>query len=245
MSEQSESIAPPEPVKPASWWEDYIDIFYAPSSVFERRKDSGFGIPMLVVTLLISAIALANHGAMQPILDAEFSRQTEAMMKANPQMTAEMMEKGRAIGEKIALFGGVIFIPIALLLIGLFLWVCGKFVGAKQTLGAAVMVASFSYVPRILEAVLNGVQLLVLDPSSLTSLNSLKLGVSRFMDPDTSSKIVLALVGRIDVFTIWTTVLLAIGLSVTGKVSRSQAAIGAVILWFLGALVPLLGALRS
>jgi hypothetical protein len=63
--------------------------------------------------------------------------------------------------------------------------------------------------------------------------------VGRFFDPETTSPALLALLGRIDVFTIWVTVLLVIGLSVTGKIPRAKAAIAGVIVWFLGA-VPLL-----
>ncbi|HET9682570.1 MAG TPA: hypothetical protein VFP15_00585, partial [Gemmatimonadaceae bacterium] len=59
--------AAPAPAKPASRWEDFIDIFYAPSSVYERRARSGFGIPMLVITVLIGLIFIANSSAMQPI----------------------------------------------------------------------------------------------------------------------------------------------------------------------------------
>ena len=50
--------------------------------------------------------------------------------------------------------------------------------------------------------------------------------------------------GRLDVFTIWVTVLLAIGLAVTGNVSRSRAAIAAAIVWLLGAAPLLLQAAR-
>jgi hypothetical protein len=49
----------------------------------------------------------------------------------------------------------------------------------------------------------------------------------------------------VDVFTIWETVLLAIGLEVTGKVSKSNAYLAAAIVWFIGALPALLGALRG
>jgi len=52
-------------------------------------------------------------------------------------------------------------------------------------------------------------------------------------------------VGRLDVFTLWTTVLLAIGLSVTGRIPRRQAAMAAAIVWFVGAVPALLTALRS
>lgn len=236
--------AAPAPAKPASRWEDFIDIFYAPSSVYERRRNSGFGIPMLVVTVLIGAIFIANSGAMQPIMDAEFARGTAAAMKQNPQITPEMMEKSRSIGETIAKIGAFIFVPIGMFLTGLVLWIVGKFFDAKQTLAAAIMVAAYAFVPRILENILNGVQLLLMDPASLDGRFRVSLGLGRFLDPATASPMLLALLGRVDVFTIWVTVLLAIGLSVTGRISRSKAAIAAVIVWLVGALPGVLQAAR-
>ena len=234
-----------EPAKPSSPWEDFIDIFYTPSDVFERRRASGFGIPMLVVTALIGGIFLANSGAMQPIMDAEFTRQTAAMMKANPNLTPEMMEKGRAIGETFQKIGAFIFLPIAMFLTGLSVWLVGKLFDAKQSLGAAIMVASYSYVVRVVESAVGGVQLLLMDPASLNGRLRISLGIGRFLDPDTTSPLVLALLGRVDVFTIWVTILLGIGLSVTGRIPRSTAMIAAVIVWFVGAIPLVLGALRQ
>lgn len=231
--------------KPASVWEDFIDIFYAPSDVFARRTNSGFGIPMLVVTVLSGLIFWANSGAMQPMMDAEFSRQTAAAMKANPNITQEQLSAMRTMGEKFQLIGVFIFLPIAMFFIGLFLWVVGKFVDAKQTLAAAIMVACYSYIPRVAEGVLGGVQALIVSPESMKGRLSLSLGIGRFMDPDTANPALLALLGRVDVFTIWVTVLLVIGLSVTGKIPRAKAAVAGVIMWFLGALPLVLPALRQ
>ena len=236
--------AAPSPAKPASRWEDFVDIFYAPSSVYERRRNSGFGIPMLVVTVLIGAIFIANSGAMQPIMDAEFARGAAAAMKQNPQITPEMMEKSRSIGETFAKIGAFIFVPIGMFLTGLVLWIVGKFFDAKQTLAAAIMVASYAYVPRVLESIVNGVELLLMDPVSLTGRYSISLGLGRFLDPATASPMMIALLGRIDVFTIWVTVLLAIGLAITGRIPRSKAAIAAVIVWLVGALPGVLQAAR-
>ena len=73
----------------------------------------------------------------------------------------------------------------------------------------------------------------------------MSLGVGRFIDPDTASPLLLALVGRMNLFTIWVTILLAIGLSVTGKIPRQRAAIAAAIVWILGALPMIFQALRS
>lgn len=235
----------PTPAVPASWWEDFVDIFYAPSQVYARRAGRGFGIPMLVVTVLIALIAVANSGVMQPIMDAEFSRSTAAAMRKNPQLTAEMMEKGRAIGEGIAKYGAVVFVPVGIFLTGLALWLVGKFFDATEQLADAIMVAAYAFVPRVLESVLAGVQGLLLDPATLNGRFKLSLGLGRFLDPDTASPVVLALLGRVDVFTIWVTVLLVIGLSVTGRIPRSRAAIAGVLMWIIGALPQLLGALRS
>ncbi len=248
MSETSRSESLPvsaqPPVKRAAAWEDYIDIFYAPSEVFARRAESGFFVPMLVVTLLIGVIALANSGVMQPILDAEFTRSTAAVMKKNPQVTADQMAFGRKIGETMAKIGGFIFVPIGIFLTGLFLWIVGKFVDAKQTLGAAIMVTAYSYTIRVVEAIVNGAQGLLMDPASLNGRLKLSLGVGRFLDPD-GSMMMLALLGRIDVFTIWVTILLGIGLSVTGKIPRSRAFVAAAIVWLVGAIPGVLGALRN
>ena len=238
--------ATPTPVKPASRWEDFIDIFYAPSSVYQRRANSGFGIPMVVVAVLVGVIALANSGVMQPIMDAEFTRNTAKLMQQNPKLTPEMMEKGRGIGETFAKIGAFIFIT------GLVLWIVGKFFDAKETLAAALMVAAYAYVPRILESILNGVQGLLMDPASLNGRYSISLGLGRFLNPDTASPMLLALLGRVvdaeldgRVFTIWVTVLLAIGLAVTGKIPRSKAAMAAVLVWIIGALPAVLGAARA
>jgi hypothetical protein len=222
-----------------------MDIFYAPSQVYARRAGSGFGIPMLVVTVLITILAIVNSGVMQPIMDAEFTRSAAATMRQNPQITPEMMAKGRGFGEAIAKYGAIVFIPVGMFLTGLVLWLAGKIVDAKESLAAAIMVAAYAFVPRILEGVLAGVQGLLLDPASLNGRFKLSLGVGRFLDPDTTSPVLLALLGRVDLFTIWVTVLLAIGLSVTGRIPRSRAAIAAAIVWFCGAIPQLMGALRS
>jgi hypothetical protein len=241
----SSSVDSPAAPKKASWWEDYIDMFYAPASVFARRATSGFGLPMLVVTLAFGALFLVNSGALSSITDAEYTRAMAAAARKNPAITADVVEKGRAIANTTGKIGAFVIMPVMIFLAGLFMWLLGKVVGAKQTLAAAMMVSAYSYVPKILEAVVTSVQALLLDTSSLTGRFQLSLGAGRFFDPDTTSPILLAIVGRIDVFTIWVTVLMAIGLSVTGKISRAKAGIVTASMWILTAAFAVLGAVRQ
>ena len=236
--------SPAAPEK-ASIFEDFIDIFYAPSQVFARRMSSGFWVPMLIVTVLIGLVYFVNADVMEPVMDAEFERGMAAQIRDNPQLTPEAVERARQFSGTFAKVGVFVVTPIMIFLIGLVLWMVGKFFDAKQTLTAAVMVAAYSYVPRIVEGVLARVQALLIDPESLDGRFRLTLGVGRFLDPDTTSAVLLAILGRVDVFTIWVTVLLAIGLAVTGKISRGSAAIAAAVVWVAGALPGVMGALRQ
>jgi hypothetical protein len=177
-------------------------------------------------------------------MDAEMRRGMAAMAN-DPRMTPEVIEQSRGFGMAMAKVGAFIGIPFAILIIAAALYFMGKVVGAKQTWHAALVVAAYAYVPRIVESVLVGVQGFFMDPSQLDGRYRVSLGIGRFLDPDTASPMLIALVGRVDVFTIWVTVLLAIGLAVTGRISRSNAAIAAALVWVLGALPGVLQALRS
>ncbi len=242
-----ERDAPPESAPPAqvAYWEDFMDIIYAPAAVFARRATSGFAVPMLVVTVLLTLSFVVNRGVLQPIMDAEFTRGVAAAMRKDPRVTLEQMAGFRTMMEKFVLLFAVVGPPVVMLLVGLGLWVTGKLVEARQTLGAATMVACYAYVPRVLASIVSGVEGLVMDPAALTGQYSVSIGPGRFLDPDATAPLLLALVGRLDLFTLWTAVLLAIGLSVTGRIPRRQAAMAAVLVWILGAVPAFLTALRG
>ena len=247
MSDRDETSAtgsplPPNPEK-ASLLDDFMDIFYAPSKVFARRAHSGFWIPLLIVTVLLGVIFIANRDLIEPIMEAEMAR---GMARGSgPQLTEEQMAASRRFMGTFATVGAFIATPVTLLGLGVVIWLVGKFLDSKQTLNAAIVVATFAYVPRVIEGVVNRIQGLMIDPNTLDSRYDLSLGVGRFFDADTTSPMLLGLIGRIDVFTIWVTILIAIGLAVTGKISRGSAAIAAIVVWFIGALPTLAGALNS
>jgi hypothetical protein len=95
------------------------------------------------------------------------------------------------------------------------------------------------------QAIVNAVQGLIMSPDQLNSLMKLSLSPARFLNPDTANPIVLQLLNRFDLFTIWVTVLLAIGVYATGRVSKDRAAVAGVLFWIVGGLPALFGALRQ
>jgi hypothetical protein len=236
--------AEPTPSK-ASLWEDFVDIFYAPSSVFARRADGKFGMPLLFLVVVCAVLAFLTKNAMQPIMDAEFTRQSAAAMRKNPTVTAGQMASGRAFFEMLGPLFFSVFLTLSVLGTGVVLWLVGKLFDAKESVTAAIMIATYAEVPRIVQILTNAAQALFMSPEKLNAANSVAFNLARFMDPDNASAVMIALASRVDVFTIWITVLLAIGLHVVGKIPKQQAAIAAAITWVVGALPAVFGALRG
>ena len=85
--------------------------------------------------------------------------------------------------------------------LGVVAWIVGKLVGSKQTFQAAIAVAAWAYVPRVLGSVLGGVQGLLMDPAKLNSAFSISIGPARFFDPETTNPMLYQLLGRFDLFT--------------------------------------------
>lgn len=242
------ATVPPAPA-PSSFVEDLIDIWFAPSAVFARRAKTGFLAIMCVVTLAIAGLFMANRNAMQPIMDGEYRRQMAEVMRQNPQMTEQQLAAGKKFAEKIQTFGIFFGIPIGLFLVGLGVWLTGKMLGAEELgYGTSVMIAGWSYLPKVLESIGISVQALLIDTAALSGRFQLTLGVGRFMDPDTSIGL-LSLLGRVDLFTIWVSALAAIGIVTIGKLARGRIVPAALILWSFGAIPALwqllMGALRG
>ena len=244
MGSDAEAVKNEEPGR-AGLWEDFVDIFYAPSSVFARRSDGKFGMPLLLLVLVGAVLAFLTKNATQPIMDAEFARQSAAAMRRNPSLTAEQMAGGRGFFEMMAPLIFALFLTISIFGTGLVLWVVGKLFDAKESAAAAIMIATYAEVPRLVQILTNAAQGLVMSPEKLNSINAVGFSLARFMDPDNASQVLIALAARVDVFTIWITVLLAIGLHVVGRIPKQQAAIVAAITWVVGALPAVFGALRA
>ena len=214
--------------------EDLVDIWYAPAAVFARRQRGMWG-PLLVVTLLCSILMIVNAGAMQGVMDAEVQRAMSEAMAKNPSMTAAQLEGMRGIMEGSMKWGAVAIIPAVLFVLGLAVFLVGRAMGGTLSYATSVMIASLAYMPRVLEQLLVTVQSLVLDTSTIVGRYQFSFGVGRFLDPS-GKQGMLNLLGRIDLFTLWVTILIGLGFVHAAKVEKSKAYAGAAICWVLGAL---------
>ena len=173
MGTEAETVndAEPAPSK-ASLWEDFVDIFYNPSAVFARRANGEWGKPLVLLVVAATVLYFLTKNAMQPIMDAEFARRSADMLAKNPQMTEDQLASGKRVFETF----GAVFIAIGTLVSviasGVVLWLLSKLLDAKESLAAALMVAAYSEVPRLVQILVNAAQGLFLSPDRMTSMNT-------------------------------------------------------------------------
>lgn len=230
----------PAPPARASLWEDFLDIFYAPREVYARRRDAGFGLVLLVVTLLITVLYFASQGPLADAMAAEFRRGMAQAGQAGQQMTAEQMEGARRMGAIFGTLAVLVGFPVGVMLIGVALWALGKLFDFAGTAAMAILIVTYAQMPRVLQTASGLLQGLLLNPPSLAGTS---LGPARFLDPDATSPLLMGVLMRLDLFYIWSTVLIAIGAQVIGRVPRGRSYALAALVWVVGGLVPLVGVL--
>ena len=240
----SESLPPrPAGVAPekSGLLDDLLDVFMAPSKLFSRDLKGRFFVVMMIVSILIAGLALVNKGVMFTAMESEYLRGAAVAQAENPQLTDEMVQQGKTFAIAGQTYGLFIIMPIIIFCVGLMTFLASKIVGADVNFGSALTIGAFAYAPRIIEQVLVAVQGVALNGASFTSRFQFSIGAARLLSPDSPMGLAGA-IARTDLFTIWVTVLIGIGIAKIGKVPASKAAVAAVIVWVLG-MLPVLPAL--
>ncbi|MEP6692774.1 MAG: YIP1 family protein [Gemmatimonadaceae bacterium] len=223
----------------ASVWEDLVDIWYAPSSVFRRRENGNYGIALVFVVALVGLLTFVAFRLLATPISLDATRAMERVIKAHPEFSADVVTaiRARASGSGSSPITPIFISVVVLLtpfLAGVVMWLVGKLFGSVQTLKSAFMVGTFAMFPKIIGALGVLLQALLLDTTAMDSMTRVSLGVARFIDPMTASPAVGGLALRADIVNLWSTVLIAIGLKVTGKLSTVQASIAAIIVFLVG-----------
>ena len=238
--------APPSAApEKASLFEDFIDVFYAPSNVYARRQASRFWPYFWIVSVVSALFLFASRALTSAIFEIEYTRNMAKVMEENPQMTEEMVARGRSMAEGIASITQYLGMPLLILFGALFIWIGAKVVKAQVPFGRAMLIASIAQIPRLLGGLLTTVQGLLMDPTTIRGAHQVGYSPARFMDPEANSAQLLGFIARFDLFTLWVTVLFGIGVAIVGKVPKSKGMIAALIAWILGSLMSLISLLRA
>lgn len=230
----------PQPPAPASLVEDCIDIWFAPSTVFARRQGGAWG-PFLVASVLLCLLFYAAMGSMQGIFDTQLAKALADMQAKSPQLSDAQLAQVQGAMEASIQYGALVAIPAVIVVIGVMVWLAATLLGGTLSLGGGIMVASFAYLPKAVDLLAFIAQSFVLDGGA-TAQFQYSVGIGRFLDPAMNPGL-YSLLGRVDLFNIWVTVLITLGLMHSAKVERPKAIGAGAAIWLVGGLPALLQAI--
>jgi hypothetical protein len=230
-------IAEQETTGKASLWEDFVDIYFAPSAVFERRRDGRFGTALIVLTLLLTALSYAFFSTLSAAFEADIAREM-ARMSEDVQIPQAMVTMSR----NLAIFGSLVMVPIGAFLTGLLLALIGRLFGADLTYVQGITIATFAMFPRVLATLSGIVQGILLAPNTMSAVST---SPARFLDPETTSTGMLTLLARFDIFVLWSVVLSVIGLRIIGRMKGSRAWMAAIVVWLIVTIPAVIGLLLN
>lgn len=214
------------------------NMFAAPSKTFaDIRRDRSWWLPFLVVTLfgyLFAATALMKVGPTGLAVGSIKNNpsQAERIQNAAPEDRARMISY-TAIGMKISLGALPVLTLLFAAIAAMLLWVGFNFIlGGSGTFAGMFAVVNFAFVPGILRSILTVAVLLSGDTDNFNLNDPVGTNPGFYMGAD-ASHFLKSLLSSLDVFTIWTLVLMAMGGAIVSRVKVKSGMLMVLAVWAL------------
>ncbi len=242
ISESPTTAPPPPPAAPApkpNGFQRIIGVLISPGETFSSiARQPDFLAPLLVI-LVLSAI-----GGFIFAQRVDFTAPAREAMEQRGNMSEAQMESAlriTAIVSKVIAYGSPLFSVIVLLIVAGLLLLAFRLMGGEGTFKQAFSVTLYSWMPLTILNII--VVVIVASRTGITALYLPTLVMSNpaFLVTMKEHPLLFALLGSIDIFTIWTLALFSIGFSYVAGFSKSKSATIVIIVWIIWTCIKLIG----
>lgn len=227
-----------EALPPLSEGQRMVNTFIAPSKTFiDIRRNASWWKPWLLISAvsLVFIMVIGRQIGFESIARTEITRSSRAEQfeKMAPADQAKQLQISVLI-TKVFSYGVpftilLMYVIIASVLMGTFNVVAG----AGISFGRSLAITVYSGLPGLIGALLGIVALFAgVDRDGFNVRNPVATNPAYFMDP-TANRFLYGMLSALDVFVIWSIILMAMGFSLNSKAKRSTA-IMIVAGWYLG-----------
>ena len=223
------SIGPPPPeARKTNSFQRMAGAIFAPVSTFsEIARFPDWVIPIVLFTIL----AVASSFVVVPHLDMEsgIRRQLEAQHKS-----PEKIERAMEFASKIKTFVpyiALVMTPIVFLAVAAVFLIAFKLFAGEGTFPQYQAVVLYGWIPMHLQGLISTAIVSTRGLIGQEEMMSIVRSNPGFLVDAHSAAIPFALLSSIDVFTIWTLVLLTIGCAFVARISRGKSATIVGVLW--------------
>jgi hypothetical protein len=231
----SAAVAPPQE-KPSNPFSRIIGVLFSPGQTFAdiaRKPDWVVPAFVIIVVFLVAAIATV------PRLD--FEGTIRQAMEAKGQ-TGPAAEQGLRFGMAMAkgIQYTIPFLLIGFIAVGaLIYWLGVRLVGGEATYQQVFSVVLYGFMPQVIRQLVKIPIVLSRHNINPRDAETLVRSGPAFLVSFKDHPMLWALLTRLDLFAIWSLILIVIGLAVASRMSKAKAAGVVIVVWSVMTLITL------
>lgn len=208
-----------------------VKVVVSPSKVFEQIKERPtwwMPVILLVITTVIAAVIsapLSAEFALQQLMKNADKMQPEQLAQAKQMINSPFMTTMAAVSG----FVGIIL--VILIQTGL-LHLAASMLGGNAKFSIGFATVAFAQVPIIIQQVFYSIYM-------SASGKLVKPGFSGMVPADQLASPLGVFLSRLDIFSIWSIILVIIGFSITYKISKGKSGAIAIGYWLVSTAIAL------
>jgi hypothetical protein len=225
----------PAPVTTDNSLSRVFGVLFAPKPTFESivRRPTWIVPVILGCIFFIAVVAVFTQRGGWPSFFDKQNATNSRMQKMSAEDRERTMNAQVRFAPTFGYAEGVVIPPIAALVVAAVLMLVFNLSGAtKVDFKTSLAIVSYAWVPWLIHGVLSILILFLKDPATVDLQNIVASNPGAFLSDD-ASKWLVSLLSSIDIFAIWTLILLAIGYSANNpkKLSFGKGFVLVVIAW--------------
>jgi hypothetical protein len=211
-----------------------IGALVAPVKTFREIAERPTWLPAFLAVCLVPVLPGIFAG---PKTDWESVVRTQ-MESSGMDATSEQIEQAVAVWEKLGpalTYIGPFMVAIFVLLFAVAFWGAFTVAGGQPGFKRSLAVVSHAMLPMVVAALIAVPVVLAADTIDAEQLQTggyLTSSLASFA-PEDAGPVLIALLSKLDVFTLWTLVLLTVGFRFAAGVKPATAAITVLLLWLV------------
>jgi hypothetical protein len=195
-------------------------VFFEPGKTFaDIAERPRFWVPLIlmIVASLAFTITLSQRIGWDRVVRQQLESRMATMTDQQREAVAKTMDMQVKMASIFGYVGGVVAVPLSYLIVGgILLGIVRGIMSAPVRFKQAFAVMCYASLPGLIFTVLAIAVMFLKNPDDFNLRNPLVFNPGAFMDPQSTSKFLYSVACSLDLFTIWTILLLAVGLKAAG-----------------------------
>ncbi|MGA2132175.1 MAG: Yip1 family protein [Bryobacteraceae bacterium] len=212
-------------------------VYFDPKKAFADIAARPAWIVPVILLIIVGLVATYAIGArvgwdraMRPMLESN-----SRMQQLDPQQRETAIQQQTKFAPIFGYAATVVGTPLSVLIVGAVMLLMCNIGGAALKFKQTFAMTAYAMLPRLLAGILLIVVLFLKNPDEFNLQNPLAFNIAAFMEPPPNTgKFLYSLGTSVDLFTIWTILLLAVGISAASrKVAFSKALVLVLVPWVI------------